>query len=90
MLRVEAQVTDVSPLGLSLTVAEDAPDLLNSNVIVATDTMIMYAQIVRRVPRKEGGWQLGVNARRFTPEIVQYLFTSISGQDVSEMSEYSK
>ena len=47
------------------------------DVIVVAETIIMYADVVRQDPEPEGTAIVGVEARRFTPEVLEYLFNHI-------------
>lgn len=80
------QVKNISPLGIAITVDRKIPDLLGRDVIVVAETMIMYAETVR-VDNEEGGKKtLAFKSRKFTPDVLQYLFSSI-GLDEEEEGE---
>lgn len=72
---------DVSPLGMGITGPADMPNITGKDVIVVADTLIMYADITRQIPNPDGTWQIGVQARKFTPEVMEYLFTHIAEGD---------
>lgn len=40
--------------------------------------MIMYADVNRQEKREDGSFTLGISAKQFTPEVLQYLFDSIT------------
>jgi len=42
--------------------------------------MIMYADVVRQVKNEDGTVTLGVNARKFTEDVLEYLFDRIVGE----------
>lgn len=70
-------VRDISPGGVGITLPADAPYLLKEDLILVADTMIMYASVVRQVKQEDGSWQAGLEAKKFSQEVLQYLFDSI-------------
>ena len=73
----QAEVENVSPLGMGVRVPADAPELLHQDIIIVAETLIMYAT-VNRVEKKEDGTSfIGISAKKFTPDVLQYLFERI-------------
>lgn len=72
---------NVSPLGMALRVASDVPDILGKDVILVTDTMIMYADVTRQEKQEDGSSIIGVSARKFSEDVLQYLFDNIAMKD---------
>ena len=73
----QAEVENVSPLGMGVRVPADAPELLHQDIIIVAETLIMYAT-VNRVEKKEDGTSfVGISAKKFSPDVLQYLFERI-------------
>lgn len=73
----QAEVENVSPLGMGVRVPADAPELLHQDIIIVAETLIMYAT-VNRVEKKEDGTSfVGISAKKFAPDVLQYLFERI-------------
>ena len=81
--KICVKVQNVSPLGMGVTMKENRPDLLNKDVIIVTDTLSMYAIINRQEKNEEGDYTIGIHAKQFTPDVLEYLLTHI-GDDVEE------
>ncbi len=75
------QVKNISPLGIAITVDKRIPNMVGRDVVIVAETMIMYAEAVRE--DKEEGMKKSVafKARKFTPDILQFLFESIGGDE---------
>ncbi len=71
------QVKNISPLGIAITVKGDTPKLLGKDVIVVAETMIMYADVIREDEMEDGSRVIAFSSRRFTDEVLQYLFDRI-------------
>lgn len=78
--RYYVQTDNVSPLGMGLIAGADIPNLVGKDVIIVAETMIMYADVVRQVENEDGTYILGVNARKFTEDVLEYLFDRIVGE----------
>ena len=74
------QVKNISPLGIAITVDKRIPDLVSRDVIVVAETMIMYAEAVREDKEEGAKKTLAFKARKFTPDVLQYLFTQIGDE----------
>jgi hypothetical protein len=71
-------VKDVSPLGMGIIMQADAPDIIGKAIIIVAETLIMYATVSRQEKQEDGTYIVGIEARRFTPEVLEYLFEHIS------------
>lgn len=72
---------NISPLGIAIIVPEDTPSLLGKSVIIVAETLIMYADAVREDPSENGQRVVAFTAKRFTQDVLEYLFEHISPQD---------
>lgn len=72
------EVKNVSPLGMAITVDEKTPSILGNDVIVVAETLIMYADVVRENKEANGKKTIALKARKFTPDVLQYLFEHIA------------
>ena len=75
------QVKNVSPLGIAVTVDEHVPNMVGRDMIVVAETMIMYAEAVREDAEAAGKKTIAFKSRKFTPDVLQYLFESIGDED---------
>lgn len=82
--KVIVEVDDVSPKGMGITSSGDIPDYTGKDIIIITDTLIMYAAITRQTKLDNGKTHMGIQAKQFTPQILEYLFDCI-GSDAEEM-----
>lgn len=73
----QAQVENVSPLGMGVRVPADAPELLGKDIIIVAETLIMYATVNRVEKKEDGSFFIGISAKKFTPDVLQYLFEHI-------------
>lgn len=73
----QAQVENVSPLGMGVLVPVDTPELLGKDIIIVAETLIMYADVNRVEKREDGTSFIGISAKKFTPEVLQFLFDRI-------------
>ena len=71
------QVKNISPLGIAITVDDRIPNLVTRDVIIVAETMIMYAEAVREDKENGGKKTVAFKARKFTPDVLQYLFEHI-------------
>ena len=78
------QVKNVSPLGIAITVDKRIPNLVGRDVIIVAETMIMYAEAVREDKEEGTKKTLAFKSRKFTPDVLQYLFTQIGLDDATE------
>lgn len=68
---------NVSPLGMGIYMDADSPDIQGKDIIVVTETLLMYADVTRQVKNEEGNYLIGIAAKNFTPEVLSYLFQHI-------------
>ena len=71
------QVQDVAPMGMAIRMEKEIADLVGKDIIVVAETMIMYATVVRVEEQEDGSFLAGVSAKKFTDEVLQYLFDHI-------------
>ncbi len=74
-------VEDASPKGMGLWMKDDRPDIKGKDIIIVADTVIMYAEVVRMVKRDDGTYTVGICGKKFTPEVLDYLFKHIGNPD---------
>lgn len=72
--KIFCKTENFSPMGIGIRVPEGTPDISGRDVIVVAETIIMYADVIRQDRQPDGSMMVGVNARRFTPEVLEYLF----------------
>ena len=72
------ETKNVSPLGMGLIMPADSPDIVGKDIIIVASTLIMYADVNRREKNEDVTYTIGINARQFTPEVLQYLFNHIA------------
>lgn len=70
-------VENVSPLGMGIIAPAGTPDLLGKDIIIVADTLIMYADVARQIEKEDGTYEIGIKAKRFTPNVLGYLFEKI-------------
>ena len=71
------ETCNVSPLGIAFTMPAGSPDLKGKDIIIVADTMIMYADVTRQEEQEDGDFKVAISAKKFTPEVLQYLFEHI-------------
>lgn len=69
---------NVSPLGMGILAGKDVPNLVGKAIIIVASTMIMYADVNRQEQQADGSFILGVSAKEFTKDVLDYLFDRIS------------
>ncbi len=77
------QVKNISPLGIAIEVSGDTPSLLGKDVIVVAETLIMYADVIREDEMENGSKVVAFSSRKFTGEVLKYLFEHI-GVEIQE------
>jgi len=78
--RYYVKTDNVSPLGMGLIADSTIPNMVGRDIIIVAETMIMYADVVRQEKNEDGTYTLGVNARKFTEDVLEYLFDRIVGE----------
>ncbi len=86
LARYFGQVKNISPLGIAITVDKRIPNLVGRDVIIVAETMIMYAEAVREDKEMGEKKSVAFKARKFTPDVLQYLFEQI-GADLEDDGE---
>ena len=76
--KIYAKVVNLSPLGVAVTVDGDTPSLLGKDVIIVADTVIMYADVIREDVAENGAKTVALSAKKFTGEVLEYLFEHIA------------
>ncbi len=78
---IYVQVEDASPKGMGLWMKDDRPDILGQDIIIVAETVIMYATVARMEKRPDGTYTVGISAKKFTKEVLEYLFSHIGSPD---------
>ena len=68
---------NVSPLGMGIKAPAETPNLEGKDIIIVADTLIMYADVTRQTENADKTYEIGIKARRFTTDVLEYLFSSI-------------
>lgn len=69
---------NVSPLGMGIEAPCDVPEIVGKDIIIVAETLIMYADVNRQEKNPDGTWTIGISAKKFTPEVLSYLFEHIN------------
>lgn len=75
--KIYVEVENVSPLGMGVHAPADCPDILDKDIIIITETLIMYATVNRMEKLENGSYIVGISAKRFTDDVLKYLFEHI-------------
>lgn len=78
---VYVEVKNVSPLGMGIVMPADGPDILGKDIIIVAETLIMYAEVNRQEKQEDGTYVIGIQAKKFTQDVLEYLFTHIAPED---------
>ncbi|MBE5855519.1 MAG: PilZ domain-containing protein [Lachnospiraceae bacterium] len=78
LTKIYGKVKNISPLGMAITVESSEPSILGKDIIVVAETLIMYADVVREDEEPDGKRTVALNARKFTNEVLEYLFEHIA------------
>ncbi|MCR4991058.1 MAG: hypothetical protein K6A38_09365 [Lachnospiraceae bacterium] len=73
-------VDNVSPLGMGIKGPADLPDIIGKDIIIVADTLIMYALVNRQKKLDDGSYEIGIEAKKFTPDVLNYLFEHIGNE----------
>ena len=71
------ETCNVSPLGIAFTMPAGSPDLIGRAARNAEGHVIMYADVTRQEALEDGSFKVAISAKKFTPEVLQYLFEHI-------------
>ena len=74
---IHVGVRDLGPIGVGVRADHDTQNLIGKDVIMVAETLIMYADVVRQDSLPDGCWSIGLAARKFSGEVLQYLFDGI-------------
>lgn len=85
--KINVTVENTSPLGFGITMEKDSPDILGKDIIIVTETLIMYADVTRQERQEDGTYKAGITARKFTEDVLQYLFDHIALKEEREEKE---
>lgn len=80
--KFEVDTCNVSPLGMAVLMPAGTPSLSGKDVIVVAETIIMYADVIRETELEDGRLELGLSAKRFSPDVMEYLFENIGGEGI--------
>ncbi|MCR5590997.1 MAG: hypothetical protein K6F73_05635 [Lachnospiraceae bacterium] len=72
------ETKNVSPLGMGIMMPAETPEIVGKDIIIIASTLIMYADVNRQEKNGDGTYTVGISARQFTPEVLQYLFKHIA------------
>ncbi len=76
--KIYADVCNLSPLGIALKVPAGTQSILGKDIIVVAETLIMYADVIREDKNDDGTVTVALSARKFTGEVLEYLFSHIA------------
>lgn len=68
---------NVSPLGMGVIMDANTPQIVGKDIIIVAETLIMYADVMRQEQREDGSYFIGIAAKKFSPEVLNYLFSHI-------------
>lgn len=71
-------IQNVSPLGIGAVMPVGSPDILKKDIVIVTETLIMYGDVVRQEQQDDGTYAIGIAAKKFTEDVLQYLFDKIA------------
>ena len=75
--KIYSHTENISPLGMGVRLPVGSSDILGKDIIIVAETLIMYADVLRQVKQDDGTYIIGIQARKFTPEVLQYLFDHV-------------
>lgn len=75
--KIYVDVTNVSPLGMGITMPAGSPDIVGRDIIIVAETLIMFATVTRQELRDDGRYDVGIQAKKFTEDVLEYLFEHI-------------
>lgn len=79
--KIYVKTENISPLGMAVRMEQGAPDITGKDIIIVTETLIMYADVNRQEKQEDGSFVAGISARKFTDDVLQYLFDHIALED---------
>ena len=60
---------------MGIRVPAGTPEIVGKDIIIVAETLIMYADVNRQEQKEDGSFEVGISARKFTPEVLEFLFT---------------
>ena len=75
--KLYVEIKNISPCGMGISAPVDCPDIMGKDIIVIAETMIMYATVNRMEQNEDGRYIIGIEARKFSDEVLKYLFEKI-------------
>lgn len=79
--KIYADVVNLSPLGVAVKVPKETGKLLGKDVIIVAETLIMYADVIREDENADGTRTVALSAKKFTNDVLEYLFSHIALDD---------
>ena len=58
---------------------------MGKDIIIVAETVIMYAVVARMEKRPDGTYTVGISAKKFTQEVLEYLFKHIGNADPEDV-----
>ena len=76
--KVYVDVLNLSPLGVAAKAPEGSPKLIGKDVIIVAESIIMYAEVIREDAQDDGSRVVALSGKKFTDDVLGYLFEHIS------------
>lgn len=74
------QTDNVSPIGMGIHMGSEVPQLVGKDIIIVAQTLIMYATVTRQEKQSDGTYSVGISAKQFSPDVLEYLFSHIGDE----------
>ena len=75
--KIYVEVENVSPLGMGIHLPAGSPDILGKDIIIVAESIIMYALVNRVDALEDGSFSIGIEGKKFTGDVLEYLFEHI-------------
>ncbi|MDO5572661.1 MAG: hypothetical protein Q4G60_01635 [bacterium] len=75
--KIFVDVENVSPLGMGIHAPADSPELIGKDIIIVAESLIMYALVNRVEKLEDGSFIIGIEGKKFTGDVLEYLFEHI-------------
>lgn len=76
--KIYVHTENVSPLGMAFRMEAGSSDIVGKDIIIVAEALIMYADVNRQDEQEDGSYIVGISARKFTEDVLQYLFNNIA------------
>lgn len=76
--KIYVHTENISPLGMAFRMEAGSQDILGKDIIIVAEALIMYADVNRQDRQEDGSHIVGISARKFTDDVLQYLFDRIA------------